>query len=119
MCVSCSQQQNNMRFDTQVSIRIKDAYAARAEPEAARFLGSVYWASLIIFFALVVVASVAFGLSEFMQPLSSTSDTIVGAGSKKTLTKSDLGKTLDGFDARATMYNSRKVAPVLVRDPSN
>ena len=107
-----------MRFDTQVSIKIKDAYAARAEPEAVRFLGSVYWASIITFFTLVVAASIAFGIWEFMQPLSNTPDTIVGAHPQKTLTKSDLGKILDGFDARAKKYNTRKIAPVLVRDPS-
>ena len=107
-----------MRFDTQVSVKIKDAYAARSEPEAVRFLGSVYWALLGTVFALVVAASIAFGVWEFLQPLASDSDTVVGGHPQKTLTKSDLERVLDGFDARASKYNSRKTAPVLVRDPS-
>ncbi len=107
-----------MRFDTQVSIKIKDAYAARSEPEAVRFLGSVYWALIGSVFTLVVVGSIAFGVWEFLQPLTSDSDTVVGGHAQKSLTKSDLETVLDGFDARATKYNSRKTAPVLVRDPS-
>ena len=107
-----------MRFDTTVSIKIKDAYAARHEPEAQRFLGGAFWSLLILVFSLVVLGSISFGVWEFLQPLTVASDTVVGGGKAKTVTKGDLEKILDGFDARATKYNSRKTAPVLVRDPS-
>ena len=106
-----------MRFDTHVAITITDAYAARAEPEAVRFLGGMYWAFLVTLCTLVVAASIAFGIWEFMQPLSSDSDTVIG-GKTKTITKGDLETILSGFDDRVRKYESRKIAPMLVRDPS-
>ena len=106
-----------MRFDTNVSIKIKDAYAARHEPEAERFLGSVYWAFLVVALVLMLVGGIGFGVREFVRPIASDSDTTT-ARKAKTVSKKDLDAVLTDFDERAKEYDTRKIAPVLVRDPS-
>ena len=107
-----------MRFDTNIQVKIRDAYRARHEPEAERILGQFYWAVLISFFAMSVVASIGYGVWEFMRPESAIPESSASLGAKKTLTRPDLQKVLEAFDQRATKYENRRIAPVLVRDPS-
>lgn len=108
-----------MRFDG-VSVKIRDAYAARHEPEAARLLGEWYWTFLITMLTLTIVGGISFGVWEFMRPVSDVQEpsVSVGVGEKKGVTRSDIIKVLEGFDERAAKYESRRVAPVGVKDPS-
>lgn len=106
-----------MRFDYGVTVRIRDAYASRHEPEAARVLGEFVWAIQLILITLIVLCSIGFGIWEFMRPLEVPED--VGVGStRKGFVRSDLQKVLEGFDVRAQRYEERRTAPVPVRDPS-
>ena len=108
-----------MRFDLGVPVKIRDAYAARHEPEAERVLATFYWAFLVTLFSLCVVGALALGVWEFMRPLTGDgSGSSVNASGRKTLTKSDFQKVLEGLDARAKSFETRHTAPVLVRDPS-
>ena len=105
-----------MRFDTNVSIKIKDAYVARAEPEAQRILANYFWALLVVLFACICVASIGYGVWQFLQPVDTGAAANLPA--KKTFTKEDVDTILQGFDARTTDYQTRVVAPVPVKDPS-
>ena len=107
-----------MRFDPQVAIKIRDAYAARHEPEAERVLGGIYWALLVSLLVCIVIGSIAFGIWEFTRPLEDTAETSVSVGSKKGLSRGDIQKTLEAFDARATRYENKRIAPIGVKDPS-
>ena len=109
-----------MRFDSAVPIKVKDAYRSRTEPEAARFLGTLYWTFLILLFGLLAMGSVGYGLWEFLQPhIKGDAESVsVTVGTKKTFTKSSLQKVLQDLDDRAREYDRRKIAPVPVRDPS-
>ncbi len=107
-----------MRFDSNVSLKLKDAYHARHEPEAERFLGRVYWAFLIILLALTICGSLGFGVWEFIKPIAVIPEDAVNTRARKVLTKMDLQKILQAFDERAEEYESRKTAPLPVKDPS-
>jgi len=106
-----------MRFDYGVSVKIRDAYASRHEPEAARVLGEFVWAIQLILITLIVLSSIGYGIWEFIRPLDVPEDSGVGS-SRKGFVRSDLQKVLEGFDARAVRYEERRTAPVPIRDPS-
>ena len=108
---------NDMRFDSQVSIKVKDAFAALGEPEAEHFLGSVYWALLVIVLVSLLLGGIGFGVWEFLQPLPEQ-QSLVSGHAQNALTKDDVEKVLEGFDARAKKFESRRAVPLLVRDPS-
>lgn len=108
---------NTMRFDTDMKMKFKDAYASRHEPEAARVLARTYWASIITIFVLVASTSVAYGVWEFFQGSSlDTSANVVRP--KASFTKAQLDTILTGFDGRAARFQSRLTAPVPIKDPS-
>ena len=108
-----------MRFDIGVTVKIRDAYAARHEPEAERVLATFYWAFLVTVFSLVVAGAVGLGVWEYLRPLTADgSGSTVSAGAHKALTKSDIQNVLEGLDARAQSFEARRTAPILVRDPS-
>lgn len=108
-----------MRFQTDVTVKIKDAFAARHEPEAARVLGELFWTLLVLLLVVVSVASIAFGVREFLQPLAAEEvEESVSVAARKTVTRAELVKILEAFDTRATEYETRRTAPVPVRDPS-
>lgn len=98
--------------------KLKDARAARHEPEARLLLARIYWAALIILLAVICVASIGYGVWEFTRPLGAkASDVKVGTG-KTVLQRVDLQGVLEGFDAWATRFEERRTAPVTARDPS-
>ena len=106
-----------MRFDTDIQIKIKDAYAARHEPEAARILARTYWALIVIICALAASVVIAYGVWEFFRgPTAETSSVTVRP--QTLFTKTQLDATLKGFDDRASRFQSRLTAPVPVKDPS-
>jgi hypothetical protein len=106
-----------MRFDTNIQVKLKDAYAARHEPEAARFLARAYWAFLIVMLALMVIGSIVYGAWEFMQaPQHDESGS--GLHAQQIFTRVQLEGVLDGFDARAARFQTRMTVPVNAKDPS-
>lgn len=107
-----------MRFQTDVTVKIKDAFAARHEPEAARVLGEFFWAFLVCLLVLIAVGSIAFGTREFLKPLSEEVESSVSASARKGVTRAELVKLLEAFDERAKEYDARRTAPVSVKDPS-
>ncbi len=108
-----------MRFDSSVSLRFKDAYHARTEPEAARVVGVFYWSALICTAFLLIIGSTVYGLWEFMQPqFRGGAESSVVIPPKKTFTKAGIQKVLQGVEERAQRYDVQKQAPIPVRDPS-
>ncbi|OGG58576.1 hypothetical protein A2765_02525 [Candidatus Kaiserbacteria bacterium RIFCSPHIGHO2_01_FULL_56_24] len=106
-----------MRFDTNIQLKLRDAYAARHEPEAARFLARVYWAFLIVTLAMVVVLSILYGVWEFMQA-PQRDESVTGLHAQQVFTRAQLDTVLQGFDARAARFQTRMTAPVSAKDPS-
>jgi hypothetical protein len=107
-----------MRFDTNFTVKLKDAYTARHEPEAARVLGEYAWMVMLGLISLAIVGSIAYGAREFFRPLSEEVESSVSVGARKGVTKTELVNILDALDARATEYELRRTAPVPVKDPS-
>ena len=107
-----------MRFDTNFTLKIKDAYAARHEPEAARRLGEFFWVVLVGLMVIVIVSGIVFGIREFLRPLTEEVESSVSVGQRKGITRAELVKILEAFDARAADYEARRTAPVPVKDPS-
>ena len=106
-----------MRFSSDFQMNVRDALAARHEPEAQYLLASLYWSVLVSLFVILVIASLAFGLWEFSwTPVSN--ETIVGARPQAAFTRVQLQETLEGFNARAERFDERMLAPVSVKDPS-
>ncbi|MFZ2555664.1 MAG: hypothetical protein WAZ27_00200 [Minisyncoccia bacterium] len=106
-----------MRFDTSIQVRIKDAYASRHEPEAARIVARMYWALIVMICALAASLAVAYGVWEFFRgPTAETSSVTVRP--QTLFTKTQLDVTLKGFDDRAARFQTRLTAPVPVKDPS-
>ncbi|OGG72828.1 hypothetical protein A3A38_02565 [Candidatus Kaiserbacteria bacterium RIFCSPLOWO2_01_FULL_53_17] len=106
-----------MRFETDFQMKVRDALAARDEPEAQHLLASVYWSMLVSLFAIIVAASVAYGLWEFVWA-PADDEMIVSARPQAAFTRTELQKTLQGFDERQERFDERMVAPVSVKDPS-
>lgn len=107
-----------MKFESETTVKFLDAYRARHEPEAQHVLGNVYWSILISLFACSLIASVAFGIWEFMLPIAEIPEDAVNQRARKILTKPELQKVLDAFDTRAEEYESRKTEVLPVKDPS-
>lgn len=107
-----------MRFSTNFTVKIHDAYAARHEPEAARVLGEFAWVCMAGLLTLTLLGSILFGVREFLRPLSLEAESSVSVGARKGVTKVELVKILEAFDTRAKEYESRRTAPVPVKDPS-
>jgi preprotein translocase subunit SecF len=106
-----------MRFDIGVSVKIRDAYAARHEPEAQHVLANFYWAFLVILCALSLLSAVFYGAWEFTRPLAEESGSSVTVGVRKVLSRTDIQKVLEALDSRAGLFDERRTAPA-VRDPS-
>ena len=107
-----------MRFETDTTIRIKDAYAARHEPEGARVLCEFVWAILVLLLVLMILGGIGFGIWQFTRPLAGDVESSVSVGAHKSVTRSELQKILEGFGARAEKYEKRRTAPVGVKDPA-
>lgn len=69
------------------------------------------------FLTLSIVGGIAFGTYEFLRPLAVESEGSAAAA-RRTITKSELVKILEAFDVRATEYQSRRAAPIPIKDPS-
>lgn len=106
-----------MRFDAAIKVKVRDAYAARHEPEAQRVLAQTYWAFLIVGFALSVGVAISFGMFEFWR-MPSTDESLSGVSPQAAFTKTQLEELLLKFDARSNVFQERLTAPVTVRDPS-
>lgn len=107
-----------MQLQNEVTMKIKDAFASRHEPESAKVLGEVFWAFLMSILILATIAGIVLGVHEFLKPHTQETEESVSVGSRKTITKSEIVKILEMFDTRAKEYESRRVAPVSARDPS-
>lgn len=106
-----------MRFDSDISVKIKDAYSARHEPEAARLLARAYWASLVLICAVLVTGGVAYGVWEFVRTPAEP-ESSVSVRPATTFTKGDIQALLKGFGDRSLRFEERMKAPVSVPDPS-
>ena len=108
---------NTMRFDTAIKVRIRDAYAARHEPEATRVLARIYWTVIVVLLALVVAASIIYGAWEFFQtPVQD--ENALNVHPQAIFTRAQLQGILDGFDARSERFELRMTAPAAAKDPS-
>jgi hypothetical protein len=106
-----------MRFDTDIQVKLRDAYAARHEPEAIRILARIYWAFLIVLFSIVVITAVAYGVWEFFR--TPTPDAgLSGVRPQTAFTRAQLQELLEKFDARAEKFEEHMTAPVGAKDPS-
>ena len=106
-----------MRFDTNIQVKIKDAYASRHEPEAERVLAHIYWAFLVVMLSLTIVLSVGYGVWEFFH-VPTHEDATLGVRPAATFTRAQLQATLKGFEDRAERFQTRMTAPVTAKDPS-
>lgn len=106
-----------MRFDTSIQIKVRDAYAARHEPEAQRILAQAYWSFLIVVFILSASVAISFGVWEFFR-MPAADEGSAGVRPQVAFTKAQLQGILEKFDARANQFQERMTAPVTVRDPS-
>jgi|GEM_PF-1469956 len=106
-----------MRFDTDIQVKLKDAYAARHEPEAIRLLARMYWAFLIVGLSLTVVTVISYGIWEFFR-MPVVDAGISGMRPQAAFTRAQLQELLEKFDARAAKFEERMTAPVSARDPS-
>lgn len=109
---------NSMQLQNEVTMKIKDAFASRHEPESAKVLGEVFWVFLVSILILATVGGIAVGVREFLTPHTQVEEESVSVGSRKTITKTEIVKILEMFDVRAQEYETRRVAPVSARDPS-
>lgn len=107
-----------MRLQTEVTVRIKDAIGSRHEPESVRVLGEVFWVLLVVFLVVATVGGIAIGVREFLTPHAEQVEESVASGNRKTVTKTEIVKILEMFDARVIEYQARRVAPLPARDPS-
>jgi hypothetical protein len=107
-----------MRFDSEKVVKIRDAYAARHEPEAARVLATFFWAILMTFTVVICILVIGYGAWEFTRPLASGDGSSVTVGARKVLSRSDIQKVLEALEARAGLFEERRAAPIPVRDPS-
>lgn len=106
-----------MRFDTNIQVKLKDAYAARHEPEAIRLLARMYWAFLIVAFTLTVLVVIAYGVWEFFR-MPRTDESLSGVRPQVAFTRAQLQQLLEKFDARAERFQERMTAPAAAKDPS-
>lgn len=108
----------SMRLQTNVTLKIKDAIASRHEPESVRVLGEVFWVLLVVLLIVATIGGIAIGVREFLTPHTQQVEEPVSSGNRKTVTKTEIVKILEMFDARATEYQTRRAAPLPARDPS-
>lgn len=106
----------SMRFDT-IHVNIKDAYAARHEPEALRLIARTYWATLVIGLLIVVISTIGYGVWEFFRT-PSPDESISGVRPQSAFTRTQLQELLQQFDARGTSFEESMKAPVTTKDPS-
>ncbi|OHB18799.1 MAG: hypothetical protein A2854_02955 [Parcubacteria group bacterium RIFCSPHIGHO2_01_FULL_56_18] len=106
-----------MRFDTDIQVKLKDAYAARHEPEAIRLLARAYWAFLILGLTFTVITVISYGVWEFFRMPTVDAGTS-GMRPQTAFTRAQLQELLDKFDARAEKFQERMTAPVSAKDPS-
>jgi hypothetical protein len=106
-----------MRFDTDIQVKLRDAYAARHEPEAIRVLARIYWAFLITGFAFTIMTAVGYGVWEFFR-MPQADAGLAGVRPQTAFSKAQLQELLEKFDARAAVFEERLTAPVQAKDPS-
>lgn len=108
----------SMRLQTDVTVKIKDAIASRHEPESVRVLGELFWVLLVAFLIVATIGGIAIGVREFLTPHAEPVEESVSTANRKTVTKTEIVKILEMFDARVIEYQARRVAPLPARDPS-
>ncbi len=107
-----------MNIDSHVPLPIHDAFATPYEPASIRTLGSVYWTTLIILFAVTFVFSIVLGVWEFTRPMTADSASGSSVGVKRSLNKTELRTTVEGLEKRAQAFEERLVSPLPLKDPS-
>ncbi len=105
----------SMRFVT-THVRIRDAFAARHEPEAIRFLARIYWTVLIVVCAIVSVCAIAYGVWEFFRLPRLAENANMRA--QPAFTKADVQSLLKAYEARGTKFETRLRETIPVKDPS-
>lgn len=106
-----------MKFHKDMQVKIRELYAARLEPEAFRLLASAYWALLVVLLVLMCVGSIGYGVFQFMKETTPGEEEIT-VRPQSNLSRTQLQELLDAFDARDREFESRRVSPASVRDPS-
>jgi hypothetical protein len=103
-----------------IPTRMRDAYAARFEPEGQRSLAYLYWRSLLVLTGVLLVLAVAWGLWNLFDVftlLASEPDT--SPLPKAALDRSALMNVVQGFEARQVQWNELTGSPASsISDPS-
>lgn len=103
-----------------IPTRMRNAYAARFEPEGARSLAYLYWRSLLVLTGVLLVLAVAWGLWNLFDVfalLASEPDT--SPLPKAALDRGALLNVVQGFETRQTQWNDLTGSPApAIADPS-
>ncbi len=109
-----------MKFLSNITAGIVDAYTYRHEPERQRILAQGYWSILLCLAALVAVASILYGAYQLFSVFQegNPEEAPFTSGKETKLDTALLQTTLDGFAARAANYSALKSNPPSVSDPA-
>jgi hypothetical protein len=105
-----------MRFDTHIPVKLHDAYQARHEPEAQQLFARLYWAFLIVFLVIGIIASLGWGAREFLQ--EPQTDAGLDIRPQPIFSRAELVTVIQGFEARSERFEARVKAPITIKDPS-
>jgi len=101
-------------------LNVREAYASRTEPEAARFLALSLWRMIIVLAIVSIGGSILWGMWSLFSTLaalepSATVPRIV----KPPIDRSALVQTVSGLSQRGERFQKLKDTPVTISDPSN
>ena len=109
-----------MKSSTDILNKIRDAYAARYEPEGLRPLSDIYWRGLLLLAFLVLVCVFLYGtwgLVRVLNGLSAGADT--SAPPPPPLSRAALSKTIRDFELRRAQFETLQTNPsATIPDPS-
>ncbi len=110
-----------MRFFIGILGGLRETYANRHEPERLHVLAYIYWYIVLSITALVILASLSYGLWQISSALTVSSQGDISALPKNgvsTLKQNTLESTIDGFRERQAHFDFLKSNPPRLSDPS-
>lgn len=98
------------------TVRLKDAFSMRREPEAQKRLAQAFWHVVLLLCAFLISGSIVYGIVEFlnMPPENITTD----VRAPQTFSRSDLTQVLNALGARAAQFETLRTTPGSLKDPS-
>lgn len=106
-----------MRFGSHIPIRIKDAFAARHEPEARTALARLFWVICVCIGIVFLLLSIAYGTWEFFRSNAQRGGSI-DVRPQIQVTKAQLQELLGKFDQRRVRFEERLEAKGVAKDPA-